>query len=268
MIAYILGASFMIMAASLSGALFASKVLGTWLAPRLRFLVALAAGVFSVIIFGLAEEALHEGLTAEVVGAFLFGGILLEVVTRFLPKGTHHHHGPHPEHRHAPVDARRMMLGDAVHNVHDGLTLVPAFLVSPVVGFGTAAGVLLHEVVQEISEYFVLREAGYSARKALSWNFAVSTTILIGITAALYLASTEVMGHLLIAFSAGGFTYILARDLLPSVIAHAKSEHRPLAYALAFAAGVAIMLTVSVAAPHEHRVEEYLLPDGMGLALY
>ncbi len=255
-----------IMLASLAGAFFTWKVLGDWLAPRLRYMVALAAGVFTVIIFGLGEEALHEGISYEILIAFVIGALFLETLTRLVPKGTHHHHGPHPEHHHTPIDARRVMLGDAIHNVHDGLALVPAFLVSPVVGFGTAAGILLHEVVQEISEFFILREAGWSAKKALVWNFAVSATILAGIGLSLTLVEIEEIGHLLVPFAAGGFTYILLRDLLPSIISHAKHEKRALSYAFAFLIGFGIMPTVSLVAPHEtHEEDPFPLPEGFWL---
>jgi len=271
---YIAISAVLIMLASLAGALFAWKTLGEWLSTRLRFLIALAAGVFTIIIYGLVTEVLHEGVGMGVVAAFVLGGVLLELVTRLLPKNTHHHHGPHPEHHHGKIDARRMLLGDAVHNVHDGLTLVPAFLVSPVVGFGTAAGVLLHELVQEVSEFFVLKEAGYSTKKALIWNFIVSATILIGIVLAASLASIEGFTYPLVAFSAGGFTYILLRDLLPSIVGHARQEGRTGSYLFMFILGVVLMGGVSLLVPHghehghEHHEEELLLPEGFGLATH
>lgn len=263
---YIGVSALLIMLASLVGVLFTWKVLGAWLTPRLHYLVAVAAGVFSVIIYGLGTEALHEGFTLETLGAFLVGALLLGTITFLLPKGTHHHHSPHPEHHHTPIDARRMMIGDAVHNIHDGLALVPAFLVSPVVGFGTVAGVLLHELVQEVSEFFILREAGWPPRRALFWNFIVSGTILIGIALALTLVETEEIGHLLVAFSAGGFTSVLLRDLVPSIISHAMHEKRVLAYLFSFLIGFSTMLGVSLLVPHEHPEEDALpLPDGFWL---
>jgi len=159
------------------------------------------------------------------------------------------------------------MLVDAVHNVHDGLTLVPAFLVSPVVGFGTAAGILLHEIVQEISEFFILKEAGYTARKALLYNFAVSSTILIGIILATTLVATERFSGPLIAFSAGGFLYVLFRDLAPSIISHARAEKKYLQYGISFCIGFVLMLSVSLFVPHElDHEEEYPLPEGFELA--
>jgi zinc and cadmium transporter len=263
---YITTAVAAIMLASLAGTVVTWKIFGTFVMPRLRYLVALAAGVFTVNIYGLLDEVLHEGLTTDSMIAFFVGALLLELMTHLLPHGTHHHHGPHPEHTHRPIDARRMMLGDAVHNIHDGLALVPAFIVSPVVGFGTAAGIFLHEVVQEVSEFFVLKEAGYSDRKALLWNFTVSSTILIGVFLAAWAVSLEEFEHALIAFSAGGFTYVLFRDLLPSIVHHARTERAVRSYILMFLGGVAIMGAVTILVPHHHPEEELPLPEGFELA--
>lgn len=255
------------MLASLSGAIFTWKTLGDWITPRLRYLIALAAGVFSVIIFGLISEVLHEGITPLSVFAFLFGGILLEGIIKLLPKNDHHHHEPCTEHVHGKLDARKMMMVDAVHNVHDGLALVPAFLVSPVVGFGTAAGILLHEIVQETSEFFILKEAGYSTRKALLWNFAVSSTILVGIFLATTLVSIGNVTGPLVAFSAGGFMYVLFRDLAPSIFYHARSEKKYIQYGVSFCIGLILILTVTLLLPESHHdYDDFPLPDGFGLA--
>jgi zinc and cadmium transporter len=257
-----------IMLASLSGKLFTWRILETWLAPRLHYLVAFAAGVFVIVISQLLEESIHGGVSIEAGVAFLLGAVLLEGMTRVLPKETHHHHGPHADHAHGTLDARRMLVGDAIHNVHDGLTLVPAFLVSPVVGLTTAAGVLVHEMVQEISEFFVLRQAGYSIRKALVLNFLTSATILIGVVTSTLLASVEELAHLLIPFAAGGFLYVVIRDLAPSIFRHARAERRYMQYAAAFAIGLFIMLAVTLIAPHGHEEEEeFLVPEGFGIAM-
>ncbi len=265
MLVYVTLAAIAIMLASLAGVLFTARYLAGWVEPRLRILVAFAIGVFVVVFWHLTEEALHDGFSLEVVVAFLFGVLILEGVTRLLPQ-THHHHGPHPEHTHSRIDARRLLIGDSVHNVHDGLILVPAFLVSPVVGFATTAGIFFHELVQEISEYFVYREAGYSAKKALLLNLFTSATILLGVVLALLLVSVEELAHPLIAFSAGSFLYIVLRDLVPSVVRQVKQDGRPTRYAVALLCGIGLMFTVSFLAPHEHEEEELPLPDGFGLA--
>lgn len=260
-------ASFVIMLASLVGVVFTWKTLGEWLTPRLRYLIALAAGVFTVIIYGLLEEAFHQGFSLLVVGSFVFGVVLLEIVTHLLPKNSHHHHGPCAEHSHGKIDARRMLVMDAIHNVHDGLTLVPAFLVSSVLGFGVALGIFLHELVQEISIFFILKEAGYSTKKALVWSFIVSTTLLLGVILSATLASVTDFALPLVAFSAGGFTYILFRDLLPSIYSHACTEKKYKQYAFAFVVGFLVMLTVTLLLPHKHDpAEDFFLPEGFGIA--
>ncbi len=262
----ILISSLFIMSASLIGIIFTWKILEKWLMPKLKYLIALASGVFTVIVYGLLHESLHNGITAKIILAFILGGILLEVITALLPgSDKEHHHEPHPEHNHTKIDARRIMISDSIHNIHDGLALVPAFLVSMSVGFGTAAGILIHEIVQEISEFFIYREVGYSVKKALTWNFISSSTILFGVFIASKLASIEAFVHPLIAFSAGGFSYILFRDLFPNILQNAHNDKKYTPYVFSFLIGFMIMLTVSILVPHEKH-NDMELPEGFGLA--
>ena len=269
---YICVSVIVIMLASLIGAIFAWKTLGTWLRPILSYFIALAIGIFVVIIFNLVQEIAHEGFTFTALLAFLFGGLLLEGITHLLPKDSHHHHHDECKKRNvnfSNIDARRVLIGDAVHNIHDGLTLVPAFLVSPVIGIGTTLGILLHEIVQEIAEFFILKEAGYSTKKALLWNFAVSATIIIGVALALFVASVGDYAVYLVAFSAGGFSYVLIRDLLPSVLMHTKNNGKHYHYIFMVALGFSLMIAVSQFAPHGHNElheEDFFLPEGFGLA--
>ena len=272
-ILYILIASGIIMLASLSGAIFTWKTLGEWLRPRLSYSIALATGVFLAIVFSLVQELLHEGISFPIIMSFIFGGLLLEGITHLLPKDSHHHHHDDCKDKgvtFSTIDARRVLVGDAIHNIHDGLALVPAFLICPILGLGTAFGILLHEIVQEIAEFFILKEAGYSTKKALIWNFLVSATILIGVLVALFVASVGNYTIYLIAFSAGGFAYILIRDLMPTIIFHAKKGKAYLSYGVIVAFGALLMLLVSHLVPHEHlhnhSEDDFLLPEGFGLA--
>ncbi len=260
-----LSSSIVIILASLSGVIFSFKLLSTWLTERLRYLVALAGGVFTAIILSLFEEAFHEGISPFIVLGTLVGILFLETVTRFLPKGSHHLHAPCKEHEHTRLDARRMMLVDSIHNIHDGLALVPAFLISPVIGWGTAIGIFFHELVQEISEFFILKEAGYSTKRALIFNFSISLTLLIGVGISLFLSSLEGVALPLIAFSGGGFLYILVRDLIPEIFATAKREGRFIPYIISFGIGFLIMFSLGFILPEKHYEETYPLPDGFEL---
>jgi zinc and cadmium transporter len=256
------------MSASLIGIIFSWKILSNFLMTKLRHLIALASGVFTIIIYGLIIESLHDGLTMTIILSFIFGGLLLETIIKLLPnKDKHHHHGLHPEHKHTKIDARRVMISDSIHNIHDGIALVPAFLVSFQVGIGTAIGIFLHEIVQEISEFFIYKEAGYETKKALIWNFISSSTILLGVMFSLLLSSVENFAHPLVAFAAGGFSYILLRDLLPSVMRNARTEKKYFSYIISYLIGFSLMLTVTIFTPHEEHSKEPQLPDGFGLAM-
>ena len=263
MYTYIFISAFIITLSALSGIIFSWKLLSGWIETRLRYLIAVASGVFLAIAFNMLKEAVLEGNIYHVVTAFIFGIVFILGATKLMPH--HHEHGPHPEHNHSKIDARRVLVGDAVHNIHDGIILVPAFLVSNAVGIATAGGILLHETVQEISQFFILREVGYTVKQSLLRNLLAQLTIWLGIILSLSLASVHELEIPLIAFAGGGFTYILVQDLLPSVIRHAKSEKRYFSYSIAFLFGLALMFTVITIVPHEH-AEELELPDGFGLA--
>src|SRR5690606_11695982 len=108
-----------------------------------------------------------------------------------------------------------ILTGDTIHNIADGLVLVSAFSVSNEFGFFVTISILIHEIIQEISEYFVLRDSGFSRKKALSFNFLSSLSIFIGIFIGYVLIQNEIIQAVLLGFSAGIFLHIVFHDLLP-----------------------------------------------------
>lgn len=217
MIETLLAAGF-VMITSLVGVLFTIGTARAFLEQHLAFLVSFSAGVFLVTAGALTLEA-FEIFDSLLVGAVVVGiGYVLAWGMHALLPETHHHHDPSCTHRHG--GARKLIVGDGIHNIADGVILVTAFAVSPALGLAVTVSVLIHEALQEISEFFVLRQAGYSTKHALLINFAVSSTILIGVGLGyLALASHELEGVLL-AVSAGFFLHVVLHDLLPK-------RHRP-----------------------------------------
>jgi zinc and cadmium transporter len=242
------------MTASLSGIIFAWKGFGSWTERNLRYLATCSIGVFGVIIWGLFGEAReHQGVLA-VTALVLAGLAFMAIVSKIIPQAHHHHEGT-GGHDHSPIDARRMMLGDAIHNMGDGLLLVPAFLVDAHVGIATAIAIFFHELVQEISEFFVLKQAGYSNKKALGMNFIVSSTIFIGVGLALGLSSVDGIADALIPFAAGGFLYVVARDLVPHTIKSIKGHGKAGRHLASLLIGATAMIGVSLLAPHSHEAD-------------
>tara|TARA_B100000745_G_scaffold219274_1_gene145992 strand:- start:6491 stop:7285 length:795 start_codon:yes stop_codon:yes gene_type:complete len=238
-----------IMFASLTGALFMWKGLGSWVQKNSRYLVTFSAGIFVVVTYGLFSESLEYGkdLTVVVIVATA-GAILLECVSQLLPN-RHHHHGLDHRHVHSRTDARRLLIGDSFHNVIDGIVLVPAFLLDIRIGIAAAIAVFLHEAVQEISEFFVLKEAGYSTVRALSLNFLVSSTILVGVFLGGYVKDSQEFVPYLLAFAAGSFFYVIVRDLLPSTVRDIMRRPSAPKHLIAGVLGIVIMLSVGILVP-------------------
>ena len=117
-----------------------------------------------------------------------------------------------------------MLLGDAIHNIGDGIVIVPAFMTSIEVGFVVSIGILIHEAIQEISEFFVLRQAGHTIKQSLIKNFLVSSTILIGLFLGFILSDTEKLLAPLLAFASGGFIYVILVDLIPPILCHRRHK--------------------------------------------
>jgi zinc and cadmium transporter len=243
-------AAFAVMFASLVGVIFSSRQLGNWMKSRLTYLATFSAGVLAVLAYHLIEEAFHEAASIPLVaGSIVIGVVALEIVHGLIPNA-HHHHGE-PDHTHSAIDGRRVLLSDAVHNITDGFLIVSAFVTDWRIGIGATIGIMLHETVQEISEYFVLKHAGYSNRQALIYNFASSSSILIGVAIAFILASSETLLSVLAALAAGGFLSVVIRDLVPDAVQSARTRGTWMQHVFALAIGVALMFALTVAIPHD-----------------
>ncbi len=243
-------AALIIMLASLSGAIFVWKSADSLVMRNSRYLVTFSAGVFIIVSYGLFTESIELGgrflliLTTAIAGA-----LFLEIVGRIMST-THHHHGTDHGHSHDHLDAKKVLLGDALHNIVDGLLLVPAFLIDVRVGIATTLAIFLHEIVQEISEFFIMKEAGYSTTKALILNFLVSSTILIGVYLGFYIAVSDTAIAALTAFAAGAFMYVVFRDLLPSTMRDIVRKRDAKKHLIAGVLGLIVMFSVGALLPH------------------
>lgn len=252
-------AAFVIMLASLSGAVFAWHSAGHWIEKNLRYLVTFSAGVFVIVSYGLFTESIELGGSGILIAlSAIAGAAFLEIAGRLIPD-SHHHHGTHA-HKHSRTDARRLLMGDAIHNTIDGFLLVPAFLIDIRVGIVATAAIFFHEVVQEISEFFVLKEAGYSTTRALTLNFIVSSTILVGVAVGMFVSTSTLFVPLVIAFAAGAFLYVVFRDLLPSTFRSVAYSKNGGAHLIAGVLGIIVMFSISVIAP-AHSDEVHMEED-------
>lgn len=246
-------ATVFIMLASLGGVISIWKGAGSFVKKNLSFLVSFSAGVFLIITFELLRETFEHSSIVMALLSFLGGLALIHTAFLFLPEFHHHHDEENEKHTHNKIDARRILLGDGIHNIGDGILLASAFSTDIRLGFFTAGAVLIHELVQEISEFFVLKQAGLSTRKALIYNFLVSGTILLGVLLGSFLVeSIEVLKVPLLGITAGSFFYVVVKDLIPHSIRHGYATKNYLHHIIWFIAGIALMTALNVSFGHEH----------------
>ena len=242
----ILLASILIMLASLVGVVTLFGRAGALVERNLDFLTSFSSGVFLIVTYHLAEETIEHAGSIEAGLLWIFtGALLVWLLFRFLP-ALHHHDMGHAHEGHQ-MDPRRLLFSDGLHNIGDGIVLAAAFMVSSALGMAAALSIFFHELVQEISEFFVLREAGYSTSRALSLNFLVSSTILVGAFGAYFLLDLfELIEAPLLGLSAGAFLVVVLADLIPHSLKSSMNRTHALWHVLWFVLGVVLMYLISM----------------------
>jgi zinc and cadmium transporter len=180
----------------------------------------LSVGAFlGVAFFELLPEAFHEGTKGSVAVTMGFLGFFL--LSRAL-REYHHHHAIGDDHAHEDAHHKErgalVLLGDGVHNFADGVVIAVAFSISTELGIATTIGIALHEIPQEIAEFYILRRAGYTKTKALVLNLLSALTVVLGaLLTNFFMDSFASLAGILVGIAAGNLIYIAASDLLPSL---------------------------------------------------
>ena len=92
------------------------------------------------------------------------------------------------------------------------------------IGMTAWLAALLHELPQELGDFGILVDSGWSKGKALLLNFMSALTFPIGGLFVYYLSSS-INISLLIPFAAGNFLYIAASGLIPEIKQHTHIGH-------------------------------------------
>jgi zinc transporter ZupT len=138
--------SFAIMLTSLIGVVTVWNRAGALIEKNLDYLVSFSSGVFLVFLFGLATEAIeHAGTLAWGLGWVLAGAVGIWLIFKILPRAHTHLHA---EHSHTPLDARRLLVTDGIHNTADGIFLAASYAVSPALALAAGISILIHEALQ------------------------------------------------------------------------------------------------------------------------
>lgn len=187
------------------------------LAKLTLFLVSFAVGgLFGDAFIHLLPESFQELGTNLSVSLYVISGILIFFVLEKFLRWRHCHIPTSEEHMH-PL-ATINLVGDAVHNLIDGMLVGASYMVSLPIGIATTLAVIMHEIPQEVGDFGVLIHAGLSVKKALALNFLSALTAMLGVILAIVLGS-EIEGFSLslLPIAAGGFLYIAGSDLIPEL---------------------------------------------------
>ncbi len=210
-----------IIAASLPGS-FLTR-LGSKAHTATYLAIALGAGaVTAQVAFHIFPEIYYavipdHGLpiTLALAIAGFFGLLLGERALHNLSHGTHNHEECHEDQLDAQgVEAWPLLIPSALHNIFDGTLIGISFAVSPVLGWGAAASVFLHELALKTSLFSLLYERGVKSGKALREVLIASLTIVAGAVAGVFLgeAAGEVWWSL--PLIAGGYLFLLRSMLI------------------------------------------------------
>ncbi len=175
-------------------------------------------------------HALPEALESQTDVRPLFATLLAGLITFFLIEkmGTMGHmHGPESSNHHQVVDRPKygprrtgwmILVGDGIHNFTDGILIAAAFLANPGLGLMTGLAIVAHEIPQEISNFIVLTNSGFSRTKAYLSNLLCNSLALVGGLLGYYtLGRVSSLIPYILVFASSGFIYIALSELMPQM---------------------------------------------------
>lgn len=184
------------------------------------YLISYATGaLLGAAFLGLLRHALEHAPAGSILLTVLAGILFFFLLEKIVI--WRHCHSVNCE-RHA-VAGPLLLVGDSLHNFVDGIAIAAAFIASTPVGVATALAIFAHELPQEVGDFAVLIESGYSRRQALIYNIISGLSTLPGaLLAYFFLIEMQELTPYVMAFSAASFIYIAIADLIPGL--HQRTE--------------------------------------------
>lgn len=184
-----------------------------WLRRASSYMIPFALGtLLGAALLGMLPHALGE-LPTDTVLYCLLGGLILFYFLEKLAVWRHCHEEHCQVHDRAGV---MILVGDTLHNFVDGAAIAAAFSGSFSLGVAASVAIIAHEIPQELGDFAILIESGFSRRRALFYNAASSLAALAGALLTYFLLPlAQLLSAYLLSFSAAGFVYIALADLVP-----------------------------------------------------
>jgi zinc and cadmium transporter len=163
---------------------------------------------------GILPRVLNSISASLALNAVLVGIVLFFVLEK-LALWRHCHNSGCEVHSQAGF---LILIGDAFHNFVDGAAIASTFVTSIPLGVVTSIAIIAHEIPQEVGDFAILLQSGYSKREAFSYNTLSGLCTLPGaLLTYWFITEVEPVIPYIMALSAASFIYIAIADLVPSL---------------------------------------------------
>ncbi|TCS33490.1 zinc and cadmium transporter [Paucimonas lemoignei] len=217
-------------------------------------MVSLSVGILlSTSLLHALPKAFESHADTHALFATLLGGLLGFFLLEKMAILRHSHHyegdGHHHEHGHDAHEAGKsgwmILVGDGLHNFTDGILIAAAFLSDPSLGIIAAVAIIAHEIPQEIGDFIVLLNAGFSRTRAYVYNLLCSLMAVAGGVLGYFTLglATDWIPYVLV-FASSGFIYIAVSDLMPQMQRRA-TVRETIPQIILVALGVAVVLVLT-----------------------
>jgi zinc and cadmium transporter len=248
------------LAGGLLSVLIAASLTVAVLGRVVHHLVSLSAGVLlGTALLDVLPEAFESGASPQRLFATLLLGLLFFFLLEKaeLYRHSHHHEGDEHHHHHgfdheqAGRGGWTVILGDSIHNFCDGIIIAAAFLADTRLGVVTSLAIIAHEIPQEVGDYIVLLNAGFSRGRALFYN-ALSglAAVLGGVIGYFVVGPWEALFPYLLVVASSSFIYVAVADLIPQ-LQHRLTLRETVAQ-LAWLSGGLLIVVLAVSQLHGH----------------
>lgn len=231
----------------------AASLTATVLSRVVQHLVSLSAGVLlGTALLDVLPEAFESKASPQALFGTLLGGLLFFFLLEKaeLYRHSHHHEGDEHHHHHgfdheqAGRGGWSVIMGDSIHNFCDGIIIAAAFLADTRLGVVTALAIIAHEIPQEVGDYIVLLNAGFSRARALFYNALSGMAAVLGGVVGYYVVGPwEALFPYLLVVAASSFIYVAVADLIPQ-LQHRLTLRETVAQLAWLAAGLLIVLVL------------------------
>jgi zinc and cadmium transporter len=240
--------------------MMAAAISAPFLSLIVRHLVSLSTGVLlGTALLHVLPEAFEGGEPPHALFLTLLGGLMFFFLLEKAELYRHGHHHEHDDHdHHHGFDAEQagrggwsVLVGDSIHNFCDGVLIAASFLADPHLGLVTSLAIIAHEIPQEVGDYIVLINAGFTRGKALLYNLISGMAAVVGGVLGYYLI-TPWQAYLpyMMVVAASSFVYVAVADLIPQL--QRRLSWRDTAIQLFWLAVGLVMIGSIVRQLHDH----------------